>query len=184
MELLTIFILAIGLSFDSFAVSVSTGIYINQIEFRPALKFSMVLGILQGLFPIVGWVAGSGLHHIVADYDHWVAFILLSMLGTKMVYESFQQETNKQEYNPLKLTTNIGIGIATSIDALIVGISLAFISLNIIVSAAIIGSVTVVACMVGLLLGKKIGNKLGRRVEIIGGILLIIIGLKILLLEA
>jgi len=182
MEIITILVLAIGLSFDSFAVSVSTGIVVNYIQFKPALRFSFVLGIFQGLFPLIGWVAGTSFQDYLQDYDHWIAFLLLGGLGVKMIYESLQgTKVNSSNYNPLKLSTNVSIGIATSIDALIVGLSLAILNINIVLSASIIGAVTVLACMIGLLLGKKIGNKLGRRVEILGGIMLIAIGLNIVL---
>jgi putative Mn2+ efflux pump MntP len=116
-----------------------------------------------------------------SNYDHWIAFGLLSLLGFKMAYQSFAKNEENRSFNPFKLIVLIGMAIATSIDALVVGISFAFINLNIYLSILIIGVVTFLVSMSGILFGKKIGGKLGQKMEIIGGLILIGIGVKILL---
>jgi putative Mn2+ efflux pump MntP len=179
MPVLTILLIAVGLSFDTFAVSVSSGVIMPRITFRQGLKIAFVLAFFQALMPLIGWVAGKGIAEYVKDFDHWIAFILLLGLGLKMIYESFSPE-EEQKVNPLDLKVRIGMAIATSIDALIIGFSFAFLEFRIIASTFIIGSVTFIVSMLGLLFGKKIGSRLGKRMEIVGGLILIGIGSKIL----
>lgn len=180
MQLLTILIIAIGLSFDTFAVSVSSGGILPRITFREGIRIAIVLAFFQALMPLIGWGAGKGIVSYAKDFDHWIAFILLSALGAKMIYESFGKSKGSQ-LNPLDLKVRIGMAIATSIDALIVGFSFAFLEYKIIQSTLIIGFVTFLVSMLGLLFGKKVGERLGKRMEIIGGIILIGIGVKILI---
>ncbi len=137
------------------------------------------MALFQALMPLLGWLAGKGITIYVKNFDHWIAFLLLSGLGIKMIYESFSKaEINK--INPLDLKVRIGMAIATSIDALIIGFSFAFLEYKIIASTLIIGFVTFLVSMLGLLFGKKIGTRLGKRMEIVGGLILIGIGVKIL----
>lgn len=179
-EILTVFLLAIGLSFDTFAVSVSSGVILPQIRFRQAIKIAIVLALFQGVMPIIGWAIGSGFKQYIEQIDHWVAFLILLVLGSKMIYESFSDDPDKPASNPLELKNRISIAFATSIDALIIGFGLSIIHLGIIESATIIGIVTFIVSMLGLLFGKKIGIRFGKRMEILGGIILILIGAKIL----
>jgi manganese efflux pump family protein len=181
MELITLILIAIGLSFDTFAVSVSTGLIINNIKFWQASRVAIILTIFQSLMPFLGWITGKQIEQLLSDYDHWIAFGLLAILGLKMIYESFNRKEGKSTFNPLKLTVIIWIAIATSIDALVVGVSFAFINMNIYLAMLIIGFITFLASMLGMLFGKKLGSRLGARMEIIGGLILIGIGLKILL---
>jgi len=176
------FFIAVSLSFDSFAVSVSTGLIIYRIKFLQAVKVAIVLTLFQSLMPLIGWFLGKELAVVISDFDHWIAFILLSFIGFLMIRESKKNDEEKNEkINPLKLKTMISMGVATSIDALIVGITLGVIGNKIFISVAIIGIVTFFAAMLGMLFGKKIGSKFGKKIEIFGGIILIIIGLKILI---
>jgi putative Mn2+ efflux pump MntP len=181
MEFLTLFLIALSLSFDTFAVSVTTGLIIKNIQFKQAVKIAIVLALVQSIMPFLGWYMGILIKDLIIDYDHWLAFILLSIIGGKMIYESLKKEEESKNFNPEKLSVLITIAIATSIDALIVGITFAFINIDILFSAILIGSITFLAGMLGMLLGKNIGNKLGKKPELIGGIILIGIGVKILL---
>jgi len=181
MNILTILLIALGLSFDTFAVSVSTGITITDIRFWQGVKIAVILGLFQGIMPLIGWIAGLQVVHFIEDYDHWVAFILLAFLGIKMAYESIKSDEGTSGFNPLKFTVLIGMAIATSIDALVVGFSFALVDMNIYWVIIAIGMVTFIVAMVGMLFGKKIGARLGKKMEIIGGIILFGIGIKILL---
>jgi putative Mn2+ efflux pump MntP len=181
MGILTILFIAIGLSFDTFAVSVSSGLALPKISFRDAVRIAFVLAFFQAAMPVIGWLAGTGLSKYVKAFDHWIAFCLLAILGGKMIWESFQRSDNESNFNPLDFKVQILMAIATSIDALIVGVSFAFLEFRIVLSTFIIGSVTFIVSMLGMLFGKKVGIQLGKRMEIIGGVILILIGLKILL---
>ncbi|NVO21476.1 MAG: manganese efflux pump [Bacteroidetes bacterium] len=180
MHILTIIVIAIGLSFDTFAVSVSSGVILPKITFYEGIRIAIVLAIFQALMPLIGWGMGKGIVTYAKNLDHWIAFVLLSGLGVKMIYESFSKDV-AEKLNPLQMKVRVGMAIATSIDALIVGFSFAFLEYRIIMSTFIIGSVTFLVSMLGLLFGKKVGERLGKRMEIIGGIILIAIGLKILI---
>lgn len=180
MTIFTLLILALGLSFDTFAVSISSGIARKQIVFKEAIIIASVFGFFQALMPVLGWLGGISIKTFIAPFDHWIAFGLLSIIGLKMVFESFKNEEEKQ-FDPLNPKVMITMAIATSIDALTVGISLAIVEVNMIFAFLIIGFVTFLVAMLGMLFGKKIGGKLGRRMEILGGIILIAIGIKILL---
>jgi len=181
MDILTIILIAIGLSFDTFAVSVSSGLILKKIDFFNATKIAITLAVFQAAMPVIGWLVGSGIKNYVEDFDHWVAFGILSLLGGKMIYESFKTHPDDRSFNPLDIKVMIGMAIATSIDALIVGFSFALLNYKILVSVGIIGIVTYVVAMLGMLFGKKIGAKTGRRMEVLGGVMLILIGLKILI---
>jgi len=181
MELISIYLLALGLSVDSFAASVCSGLAIKQIKFNQAVKIAFFLAIFQGGMPILGWFAGWELKDIIKDFDHWIAFILLSGLGSKMIYESITNKEQDCSFNPLKISVLLGISIATSIDALIIGFSMALIGQLIWTPAIIICGVTFIASMLGMLLGKKIGSRMSQKFEIIGGAVLILIGLRILI---
>ncbi len=181
MELFTILIIAISLSFDTFAVSVSSGLILRRIDFVNASKIAVTLALFQAAMPVVGWLVGSGIKNYAESIDHWIAFGILSVLGGKMIYESFRSDPEDRSFNPLELKVMIGMAIATSIDALIVGFSFALLDYKILISVGIIGAVTYIVAMLGMLFGKKIGSRNGRRMEVIGGIMLILIGLKILL---
>lgn len=181
MGVIGVLLIAISLSFDSFAVSVSTGLAVNGIRFLQAIRIAFVLAFFQGLMPLVGWFAGKEMSQFISKYDHWVAFSLLSIIGVLMIIQSFKDEEQKSKSNPLKFIVAIGMGIATSIDALIVGVSFAFVEIQILLAVIIIGIITFFASMLGMLFGKKIGGKFGNKMEIIGGIILFVIGLKIII---
>jgi putative Mn2+ efflux pump MntP len=181
MNIFEIFLIAIGLSFDTFAVSVSSGLTISKIKFWQAFKIAVTLAFFQTLMPLIGWITGSQIENLIQNYDHWIAFGLLSLLGCKMVIEGLKNNHEEEKLNPLKTTVLIGMAIATSIDALVIGVSFAFIEINIYVSLLIIGVITFFSSMVGILIGKKVKGSFGNKMEILGGLILIAIGVKILI---
>jgi putative Mn2+ efflux pump MntP len=179
MSIYALFLIAISLSFDTFAVSVSAGLCKKDIRFLPAVRISLILALFQGMMPVIGWVGGYQFARIVGDYDHWVSLILFVAIGIKMIVEAFKDPEEKT-FNPHQLTVIMGIALATSIDALVVGLSMAFFKVNIILAAVIIGAVTFFAAMIGMLLGKNVNGRFGRNVEVLGGVILIGIGIQIL----
>jgi putative Mn2+ efflux pump MntP len=181
MSIITILLIAIGLSFDSFAVSITTGLIAKDIKFWQATRIAIIMAAFQGLMPLAGWLIGLTVENLVINFDHWIAFGLLFLIGAKMIIESLKPEEKRKEINPYNLLFIVGMAISTSIDALIIGVSFAFIQVNIFLSVLIIGFVTYVVAMLGMLFGKKFGKLFGKRMEIVGGIMLILIGVKILL---
>jgi manganese efflux pump family protein len=182
MELVTLILIAIGLSVDSFAVSLSCGLIMCEITFRKAARIAFSMAFFQALLPLIGWFIGSKIASYVVVYDHWIAFGLLTIIGGKMIAESLgTEEENKKKANPLDFKYLIGISLATSIDAFIIGISFAFIKVNLFFSTFIIGFTTFFFSMLGILFGKKTGVKFGKKMETAGGIILFLIGLKILI---
>jgi manganese efflux pump family protein len=181
MELITLILLSIGLSVDSFAVSVSSGVIISGITFRKATRIAFFLAIFQAVMPLIGWFIGKRIESLVESFDHWLAFGLLAIIGGKMILESLKPHKDAaRKSNPMELKVLLGMSLATSIDALVVGISFGFIQVDLWFASVIIGFTTFVFSMLGILFGKKIGGRFGEKMEIIGGIVLILIGLKIL----
>jgi putative Mn2+ efflux pump MntP len=180
MEILTVFLLAIGLSFDSFAVSVCSGLNLPQIRFFQAAKIAIFLAFFQGLMPLIGWLVGNSIKSLIEPVDHWIAFGLLSLIGGKMIIESFINSEDREIKNPLHIRVILLLSVATSIDALAVGFSFATLLEKILFAVFVIGSVTFIASMLGILLGKKTGPKINRYAEITGGLILIFIGSRIL----
>ena len=182
MDILTVFILAIGLSMDSFAVSIGCGLAEQEITFHHAAKISFALAFFQGVLPVVGWYMGTEIRGYVESVDHWIAFLLLLFLGGKMIAESFKSDDGNKMTDIYSWKHILTLSIATSIDALVVGFSYALASTrNIFGGALIIGAVTFFFAMLGIRIGKDVGSSLGPKVELIGGIILIGIGIKILI---
>ncbi len=198
MDIVSIALIAVGLSMDAFAVSVSNGIIIKELKFQHALKVGLYFGIFQALMPLAGWLAGFQFKDHISSIDHWIAFILLAFIGGKMIHEAYKENCEVCDSedeacevaisgqgaaveNPLRMGRLLVLAVATSIDALAVGISFAFLNVSIIWSAAAIGSITFVICVAGVYIGKKCGCLFQKRAEIIGGMILILIGAKIVL---
>jgi len=181
MSLFLLFLLAVGLSVDSFAVSISCGLIVNNITFRKAIRIAASLALFQAVMPLIGWFIGRKIAFLIKDFDHWVAFGLLFIIGAKMIYESFKSDDIDQKMNPLELKVLLWLSFATSIDALIVGVSFSVTDLNLWLTTLIIGMVTGIISMLGMLFGKTIGYVFGKRMEILGGLVLIFIGVKILM---
>jgi len=182
MSTLTIVLIAFGLSMDAFAVSVTNGIMLKQVKLREPLKVGFFFGAFQAIMPLIGWLVGIKFQKYITSFDHWIAFLLLSFIGGKMLYESIKSgdKNEGEEDFSLENKTLLLLAIATSIDALVVGVSFAFLNVSIYESIFIIGIITFIICFIGVLIGKKCGALLKNNAEIIGGIVLIIIGLKIL----
>ncbi|KPK69303.1 hypothetical protein AMJ87_10680 [candidate division WOR_3 bacterium SM23_60] len=181
MDVLSILFIALGLAMDAFAVSIVSGLTLAHIKVRNALTIALFFGLFQALMPIIGWLSGNTLKSHIADVDHWVAFGLLAMIGGKMIYESFKLESNKKSIDPENIGVLFVLAIVTSIDALAVGISLSFLGVAIIIPAVIIGIVTFVLSYVGVYVGSKFGHFFERKIEMLGGVILIAIGIKILI---
>ena len=181
MDYFSIFAIALGLSFDTFAVSLSYGVIQNKILFGQAARIALVLGIFQGGMAVLGYFLGSIVSEALKTADHWVALGLLSFLGVKMVIEGFKRKDENEMKDYSKTTVLVTVAIGTSIDAFAVGISFAILNIQIWQSGIIIGIVTFLASMTAIRIGKAAGERLGQRVEIIGGLILITIGLKIFL---
>ena len=179
MNLLEIIILALALSADAFAVSISGGISTKHVNLSRSLKMAFFFGVFQGLMPVVGWFAGSTFYDYIKNFGSWIALALLSMIGIKMIIESFNHE-NKGVKNYFNTKTLFLLAIATSIDALAVGFSLKFLEVDIFVPAIIITVVTFVVSLLGIFIGKKAGNIFGRKAEITAGLILIGIGIKLI----
>jgi putative Mn2+ efflux pump MntP len=180
-EFVTLSLIALSLTFDTFAISVSSGIIQKNISFLQALRISIILGIIQASLALTGWFIGTEISHLIQKFDKILAFIFLFIIGARMIYEAFRTEENKEKFNPLDLKVIIAMGIATSIDALIVGVSLAFAKYDMKLAFVLINFFTFIVAMLGMLIGKKGAKYLGNKAEIIGGIVIILVGLKIAL---
>lgn len=186
MTFLELIIIAIGLSMDAFAVSIGKGLSLKKIKLSHALKVGLWFGGFQALMPILGYLLGSTFAEIVSAYDHWVAFVLLAIIGGNMFKESFEKDDddcdcNKKEKNSFAVATMFTLAVATSIDALAVGVTFAFFKVAIIPAIITIGITTFLFSVAGLKIGNIFGCKYKSHAELFGGIILILIGLKILL---
>lgn len=181
MDSLTLLLIAFGLSMDAFAVSISNGITIQRQRTNHALKIGIFFGSFQALMPLIGWFAGLSLKDLISGVDHWIAFGLLSVIGCKMIYESTKMDGKKKEASSLSLWMLLMLSIATSMDALAVGISFAILNMSIIMPILVIGTVTFALSFLGVLIGNKAGHFFEKKIEIVGGLILIGIGIKILI---
>ena len=180
-ELLTIIVVAVGLAMDAFAVSIVSGATYRQLHVKHALRIALFFGGFQAVMPLIGSLAGLSLKEHIVDYDHWIAFGLLTAVGGKMIYEAFKIEQAEKRFDPTSLITLLALSVATSIDALAVGITLSLIATSIIEAVIVIGAVTFMLSYLGVAIGKRFGHFFESKIEILGGIILIAIGVKILL---
>ena len=198
MSIITIVLTAFALSMDAFAVSVTKGMTLKNLSKGLAIKIALFFGVFQAAMPMLGWLLGISFQEYITSIDHWIALILLSILGGKMIYEFYEnrkeakeegnevasevsttlesESKNKDYLSNKELTT---LAIATSIDALAIGISFAFLNVNIVSSSLIIGIITFIVCFIGVIAGKKIGGLFKDYAELVGGIILILIGINI-----
>ena len=182
MDILTIFLIAVGLAMDSFSASIASGIYVKSPRMGDALKVGGFFGFFQAFMPLIGWLGASTLLDVISNLDHWIAFFLLLLIGCKMICGSVDRKNNiLKKDNMLNKVTLLTLSVATSIDALAVGITFAFLRFPIFSSIIIIGTVTFLLSFLGLYMGSYASKAFGRKIEIIGGIILIMIGIKILL---
>jgi putative Mn2+ efflux pump MntP len=181
MQLLNIIIIAVGLAMDTFAVSIVSGSAYKQLKIKHALRMAAFFGGFQAIMPLVGSLAGISVKEYIAGFDHWTAFALLSAVGVKMIYESFKITKAEENFNPENIVVLLALSVATSIDALVVGITLSFLRIPIAIAVTIIGLVTFVLSYLGVLIGKRFGHFFENKIEAIGGLVLIALGLKILI---
>jgi manganese efflux pump family protein len=181
MDLVKILIVAVGLAMDAFAVSIVSGGAYKQLKIRHAFRIAVFFGGFQAFMPLLGSLVGFGLKRYIQNYDHWLAFILLSAVGGKMIYESFKIGPNKSKLDTADNFVLLILAIATSVDALVVGITLSMIANSIIKAAAIIGLVTFVLSYAGVFIGRKFGHFFENKIEAVGGLLLIGLGMKLLI---
>ena len=180
MNTLTIILIAVGLAMDAFAVSITCGISMVKLRLRSALRISLAFGSFQAIMPIVGFLAGLSIRGLIQSFDHWIAFSLLAFIGCKMIYESLFMDSDEKKMDVDDLLTLLGLSIATSIDALAVGISLSLLKVDILSPAIIIGIITFLISFAGTVIGTRFGHLFEKKMEIAGGLILIGIGFKIL----
>ena len=179
MSLLEIIGLSLALAADAFAVAISNGVTIKENKIFHALRISVFFGLFQGIMPVLGWLGGTGLRKIIGGLAPWIAFVLLSFIGGRMIYGAFKME--KHECRDCShFPTLCLLSLATSIDALVVGVSFAVLTMHIIVPALIIGVITFFTSLGGINLGYRIGHISEDKFELVGGIILVGIGIKIL----
>lgn len=179
MELVSVLLIAIGLAMDAFAVSLCKGLALRRPEIRTILITGLWFGAFQGIMPVIGYLLGSSMHDAISDFDHWIAFCLLALIGFNMIKESLSDKEDDMN-GDTSIKAMFLLAIATSIDALAVGISLAMEGTDIVVSSSVIAVVTMVISMFGVKIGAKVNGDYGMRAEMLGGGILIAIGLKIL----
>jgi putative Mn2+ efflux pump MntP len=180
MELITIIVIAVGLAMDAFVVSIISGSAYRQLHVKHTLRMALSFGVFQAFMPLIGSLAGLSLKDYIQNYDHWVAFALLAAVGGKMIYESFKIKSVKENPDPSNITVLLVLSIATSIDALAIGITLSFITSSIALAVIIIGLITFALSYIGVLIGKRFGHFFENRIEALGGLVLIGIGVKIM----
>jgi len=180
MHMITITFVAFGLAMDAFAVSITSGITIRHLRIHHAFRIALFFGAFQAIMPIVGWLAGLSLRDFISDIDHWIAFGILGFIGCKMIYEALRMELDREEVNPLNLSVLLMLSVATSIDALAVGVSFAFLNISIVTPVLVIGIVTFLLSYLGIFVGNRLGHFFEKKIEILGGLILIGIGVKIL----
>ena len=184
MELSTLFFLALGLAMDASAVSISNVLCYRNIRKKQIIITALTFGVFQGLMPVIGFYVGRVFSSVVSSLDHWIALILLGFIGGSMIVESIKEFKNMELCKTKKdftLRTLLLQGIATSIDALAVGVSFSFLKTNIAIASLFIGVITFICCLIGAAVGKKFGAYLKEWAKIFGGTILILIGIKIFL---
>jgi len=179
--MINLILISISLAMDCFAVSITGGANISKPKISNALKVGISFGFFQAIMPLIGWSIGFSFRSLIENVDHWIAFSLLLIIGIKMLYEAFKKSPGNNKTNITRLPILLILSIATSIDALVVGISLSILDVSIYLSILIIGLFAFVFSVSGYYLGHRIGKVVGNKVEIIGGIILMGIGIKILI---
>ena len=184
MSVVELFILAVGLSMDAFAVAICKGLCMRKVTIKKAGIVGLYFGLFQAGMPMIGYILGSQFSDKISSIDHWIAFILLSLIGINMIKESLEKEEKsecKTEEEELSFKNMSILAVATSIDALAVGVTFAFLKVNIIPAVSFIGITTLVLSMIGVKIGNIFGVKYKSKAELVGGIILILMGIKILL---
>ncbi|OQY19314.1 MAG: hypothetical protein B6I36_04540 [Desulfobacteraceae bacterium 4572_35.1] len=173
--------LAVALAMDAFAVAMSAGVVLPQLTSRHLFRLSFHFGLFQGLMPIIGWLVGVRMQGVIATYDHWLAFVLLMFIGGRMVHEAMADDREeRQRRDPTRGWLLVTLSIATSIDALVVGLTLGVLQVDVWYPALVIGVVAAMFTLSGMFLGRRIGAMWGQRMEVLGGIILCLLAIKIL----
>ena len=180
MGLIELFLIAVGLSMDAFAVSVCKGLAMPKCTFKKAAIVGLWFGGFQALMPAIGYILGAQFQEAIASIDHWIAFVLLALIGGNMIHEALDNDEEEADAS-LDVKTMFLLAVATSIDALAIGITFAFLKVNIIPAVCFIGIVTFIISFAGVKIGNVFGARYKNKAEIVGGIILILLGLKILL---
>ena len=180
MEIYEILLIGIGLAMDAFAVSICKGLSMKKMNWKNAVIIALYFGVFQALMPLIGYFLGMTFESIVTTFDHWVAFALLTLIGGGMIKESFDDEDEKKN-DRVDFKTMVVLAIATSIDALAVGITFAFFDVNIVLAVSIIGIITFIISVLGVKIGNRFGDKYQNKAQLMGGIILVLLGFKILL---
>lgn len=180
MGLIELFLIAVGLSMDAFAVSVCKGLAMPKCTFKKAAIVDLWFGGFQALMPAIGYVLGAQFQETIASIDHWIAFVLLALIGGNMIHEALDNDEEEADAS-LDVKTMFLLAVATSIDALAIGITFAFLKVNIIPAVCFIGIVTFIISFAGVKIGNVFGARYKNKAEIVGGVILILLGLKILL---
>jgi len=178
LALFTLLLIAIGVSADAFAVALGKGLGMRRLNYRHAVIIALTFGVFQAVMPLIGWLVGTQLEQYITAIDHWIAFGLLSLVGAKMLWEAFGKDEPADD--SLRVRELLVLAIATSIDALAVGISFAFLAVDIVPAVLLIGAITTVLTFAGVLLGHRAGVRFKKPAEIAGGVVLILIGTNIL----
>ena len=185
MSIFELFLIAVGLSMDAFAVAICKGLSMRKMNYRHAAVIALFFGGFQALMPLIGWVLGKQFERYITSVDHWIAFILLAIIGMNMIREALGKDDEEEEKgcqgDRLDLKELLMIVIATSIDALAVGVTFAFLQVSIVPAVSLIGITTFVLSLIGVSLGRVFGAKFKSKAEFLGGAILILIGVKILL---
>lgn len=181
MDYITLFGIAVGLAMDAFAVSIASGVTLKCFRVRYATRVALFFGVFQAVMPVIGWLAGMHVSTFFKAIDHWIAFGLLFFIGGKMIYESTIMEKTEKTCDPRNLLILTGLALATSIDALAVGFSFSLLNVSIWMPVIVIGVVTFVLSFIGVIIGTRFGTLFERKIELVGGVCLIGIGVKILL---
>lgn len=179
MGIAELFILAVGLSMDAFAVAVCKGLSLSKINFKNAAWVGLWFGVFQAIMPVIGYLLGTQFKDKITSIDHWIAFVLLAFIGANMIREALSRSEEKTDAG-LAPKVMFPLAVATSIDALAIGVTFAFLNVNIAAAVSFIGAVTFVISAAGVKIGNVFGVKYKSRAEIIGGAILIILGIKIL----
>jgi putative Mn2+ efflux pump MntP len=181
MDIATTLAIAFGLAMDAFAVSVAGGTGAGELRIRKAVKMATSFGAFQTFMPVIGWLAGTGLLCYISSFDHWIAFGLLTFVGCKMIYEATRAQSENKKTDYANNHVLLMLSVATSIDALAVGLAFAFLEASILPSVALIGIITFLLSLTGSHMGSRLGHLTGSKIEVLGGLILITLGLKIVL---
>ena len=181
MSIIEIALIGVGLAMDAFAVSICKGLAMRRMNYKKAIIIAAFFGVFQALMPALGYVLGTTFANKIAAIDHWSAFILLALIGANMIKEALSSDDDECQDDSLRLGDLIMLSIATSIDALAVGITFAFFNVSLLLSVSMIGIITFIICVIGVKVGNVFGEKYKSKAELAGGLILIVMGAKILI---